>query len=93
MSNVFPLTHSEPGVGTLEKQSTHPADFRLFLNKDLKVLVDNGDGEQDPSAGADGPQEVSQHGQGADAQASERSRGGDVPRRQKQSGSGGTGTR
>lgn len=78
--------------GRLEKQSTHPAYFRLFLNKDLKILINNGDSKQDPSAGANGPQEVGQHRQGTDAQASECSRGGDVPRRQKRSGSGGTGT-
>lgn len=31
----------------LEEQSTHAADFALFLYKDLKVLVDDGDGQQD----------------------------------------------
>lgn len=42
----------------LEEQGPHAADFALFFHKDLKVLIDDGDGQQDTSAGADGSQKV-----------------------------------
>lgn len=79
--NVFPFALTEV-LEDLEKQSTHPAYFSLFFNKYFKILIYNGDCEQNSSAGADGPEEVGQHRQGANAQAAERSCGGDVPRRQ-----------
>ena len=45
----------------LEKQSTHPTYFSLFLNKYFKILIDNSDCKENSSAGANGPEEVSQH--------------------------------
>lgn len=51
----------------LEKQSTHPANFSLFLNKYFKILINNSDCKQNSSARANGPKEVGQHRQGADA--------------------------
>lgn len=80
---MFSLSHTQKEVWEhLEKQSTHPAYFSLFLNEYFKILINNSDCEQNSSARANGPQEVSQHGQGADAQPSERRGGGDVPGRQ-----------
>lgn len=63
----------------LEQKRAHAAHLRLFLDEDLKVLVDDGDGQQDTRAGADGAEEVRQHREGADAKPSERSGRGDVP--------------
>lgn len=79
--NVFPFTLTEV-LEHLEKQSTHPAYFSLLLNKYFKILIYNSDCEQNSSARADGPEEVGQHWQGANAQPTERSCSGDIPRRQ-----------
>lgn len=80
---MFSLAHTQKELWEhSEKQSTHPAYFSLFLNKYFKILINNSDCEQDSSARANGPEEVGQHRQGADAQPSERRRRGDVPRRQ-----------
>lgn len=62
----------------LEEQCTHAAHLGLLLDEDLEVLVDDGDGQQDARARADGAQEVRQHGQRADTQAAERRRRRDV---------------
>lgn len=50
----------------------------MFLDEDLEVLVDDGDGEEDTSSGADGAEEVCEHGERSDAEAAERRRRGDV---------------
>ena len=42
----------------LEEQCPHAADFALFFHEDLKVLIDDGDGQQDTGARANGSQEV-----------------------------------
>ena len=36
----------------LEQQGTHTPHLRLLLDKDLEVLVDDCDGQQDTSAGS-----------------------------------------
>lgn len=69
----------EGGAASLEEQRSHAAHLALLLHKDLKVLVDDGDGQQDPRPRADGAQEVGHDRQAADAQAAERCRRGDVP--------------
>lgn len=66
----------------LEEQGAHAAHFALFFHKDFKILVDDGDGQQDSSAGADGAEEVRHYRQTSDAQAAEGSGGGDIPRTQ-----------
>lgn len=45
----------------LEEQGPHAANFTLFFHKDLKVLVDDGDGQQDTGARANGSEEVSHY--------------------------------
>ena len=62
----------------LEEERAHAAHLALLLDKDLKVLVDDGDGQEDSSAGADGPHEIGDDGQGADAETAESSRCRDV---------------
>lgn len=62
----------------LEQQRAHAAHLRLLLDEDLEVLVDDGDGEQDTRARADGAEEVGEDRQGSDAEASEGSRSWDV---------------
>lgn len=42
----------------LEEQSPHTADFTLLFHKDLKVLVDDGNGKEDSSSRSDSSQEV-----------------------------------
>lgn len=66
----------------LEEQGAHAAHFALFFHKDFKILIDDGDGQQDSSAGADGAEEVRHYRQTPDAQAAEGSGGGDIPRTQ-----------
>lgn len=90
VSKLFSLSHTQEEIlEHLEKQSTHPTDFSLFLDKNFKILINNSDGKQDAGARANGPEEVSQHWQGADAQATKRCRRGDVPARQNKSVSAG----
>lgn len=48
-------------VAFLEEQGPHAAYFALFFNKDLKVLIDDGDSQQDTGARANGSEEVSHH--------------------------------
>lgn len=62
-----------------EEQGPHAADLALLLHEDLKVLVDDGDREQDPSSRPNGAQEVSQDREGPDAQPTEGRGCGDVP--------------
>lgn len=45
----------------LEEQGPHAADFTLFFDKDFKVLIDDGNSQQDTSARANGSEEVSHH--------------------------------
>lgn len=62
-----------------EEKGPHAADFTLLLYKDFKVLVDNCDCEQDPGSRPNGTQEVSQDGEGPDAQPPKGSGSGNVP--------------
>lgn len=63
----------------LEEQSAHAPHFALLFHKDFKILIDDGDGQQDSGARADGAEEVRHYRQPTDAQAAEGSGGGDVP--------------
>lgn len=45
----------------LEEQGPHAAYFALFFHKDLKVLIDDGDGQQDTGARANGSEKVSHY--------------------------------
>ena len=63
----------------LEQEGSHASHFALFFDEYLKVLVDDGDGEEDTGAGADGAHEIGADGEGADAEAAERRRRRDVP--------------
>ena len=63
----------------LEEQGPHAAHLALLLDKDLKVLVDDGDGQEDTGAGADSAHKVGQHGQGANTQTAKGRGSGDVP--------------
>ncbi len=65
----------------LKEESTHTAHFTLFFHKDLKVLVDDSDGQQDSSSWADGSQEVGHDWEATYTQASESCSCGDVPKR------------
>ena len=67
--------------GILEEQSSHASHFTLFLDEDLKVLIDDGHSQEDTRAGADGPQEVGHDGQTSYAQAPEGRSRGNVPRK------------
>lgn len=59
MCQNYSLSHTQEEIGEhLEKQSTHPTDFSLFLDKNFKILINNSDRKQDASARADGPEEV-----------------------------------
>lgn len=51
----------------------------LLLREHLVVLVDDGHGEEDTRAAADGAEEVGHHGQRTNAHATEGSGSGDVP--------------
>lgn len=72
-----------PGSMRLEKQSSHTANFTLFLYKDLKVLINDSDSQQNSSSRPNCPQEVCQHRQGADTQTTKCSSCRDVPVRHK----------
>jgi len=63
----------------LKEQGVQSTDLVLLLDQNLKVLVDDSDGQENTSTAADRAQEVSQHRQSADAQTSEGGRRGDVP--------------
>ena len=52
--------------------------FVLLFDKDLEILVDDRDGEEDTSTRADGAHHVGHHRQGPDAQTAKRSSGWDV---------------
>eukprot|EP00959_Pyramimonas_sp_CCMP1952_P183630 3839649-Pyramimonas_sp.AAC.1 len=70
-----PITAKSPrpcGVGEVA------ALLDTLLVEHLGVLVDDGDGEQDAGAGANGAEEVRGDGERANAHAAERRRGGDV---------------
>ena len=66
-------------MAVLEQEGSHASHFALLFDEYLKVLVDDGDGEEDTGAGADGSHEVGADGEGADAEAAEGRRRGDVP--------------
>lgn len=63
----------------LEEQGAHAAHFALFFHKDFKILIDDGDSQQDSGARADGAEEVRHYWQTTDAQAAKGSSGGDIP--------------
>jgi hypothetical protein len=54
------------------------AVISLLLLENLEILVDDGDGKQDTRAGADGAQQIRNHGQRANAETTEGGGGGDV---------------
>lgn len=58
MSKYFPFHTRKEIYEHLEKQSTHPSNFSLFLNKYFKILINNSDCKQNPGARANGPKEV-----------------------------------
>jgi len=66
----------------LEEQSSHAAHLTLFLDEDLKVLIDDGHSQEDTRTGTDGTHEVGHDRQTSYAQATEGSRCGNVPRKQ-----------
>ena len=57
---------------------SHEAELLSLLLDDLEVLEDGGHGQQNAGARADGAQEVGEHGERADAHATEQRRRGDV---------------
>lgn len=62
----------------LEEQGPHAAYFALFFHKDLEILIDDGDGQQDTGARANGSKEVGHYRQTTDTQSTEGSSGGDI---------------
>lgn len=68
----------------LEEQSTHTANFTLFFYEDLKVLVDDGNGQQDSCSWANSTQEISHDREATYTQSSESCSCGDVPTTQQQ---------
>lgn len=71
IKTVTTALSAAPTILILEEQCTHAAHLGLLLDEDLEVLVDDGDGEQDTSAGADGAEEVGENRQRSDTEASE----------------------
>lgn len=67
------------GTQGSEEKGSHAAHLTLLLDKDLKVLVDDGDREQDPGSRPNSTQEISQDGEGSNAQPPEGCSCGDVP--------------
>lgn len=51
----------------LEQQCTHAAHFALFLDKDFKVLINNGDSQKNSRSGADGAHKIGGNGKSANA--------------------------
>uniref|UniRef100_A0A2D4MDA0 Uncharacterized protein n=1 Tax=Micrurus spixii TaxID=129469 RepID=A0A2D4MDA0_9SAUR len=74
------LSQARRMLACLEKQSPHASNFGLFFDKDLKILINDCDCQQNPGAGADGTQEISQDRERPDTQASEGSCCRDVPK-------------
>lgn len=68
----------------LEEQSSHAAHLTLFLDEDLKVLIDDGHSQEDTRTGTDGTHEVGHDRQTSYAQATEGSRCGNVPRKRRE---------
>lgn len=64
--------------GGLEEDGTHTTHFTLLLHEDLKVLIDNGDSEQNSSSRSNGTKEISQNGESSNAETTEGSGSGDV---------------
>ena len=62
----------------LEEEGAHATQFVLFFDEDFEVLVDDRHGEENARARADGPEQIGQDGQGADAKPTERRGRGDV---------------
>ena len=56
---------------SLEEERVQATDLILLLDQYLEVLIDDGDGEEDTRSAANGAQEVGEHGERANAQASE----------------------
>lgn len=63
----------------LEKKSSHTANFTLFLYKNFKVLINDGDSEQNSSSRANRPKEVCQHREGTNTEPTKGSSCRDVP--------------
>lgn len=60
-------------VRCLEQQRAHATHFGLFLNENLKVLVDDRHSQQDTRTGANGAQEISHNRQCANAKTTKSS--------------------
>lgn len=58
-------------VPHLKEERAHATHFTLLLDKDLKVLVNDGDGQQDTRAGTDGAHKIGNDRQSTDAQSTE----------------------
>lgn len=67
------------GTRGSEEKGSHAAHLALLFDEDLKVLVDDGDRQQDPGARPDSTQEISQDREGPNAQPTEGCSCGDVP--------------
>lgn len=63
----------------LEEKCSHTADFTLLFHKDLKVLVNDGYGQEDSCTRSDGSQEVCHDRQPSYTEPSKSSGCGDVP--------------
>lgn len=53
----------------LKEERAHATHLALFLDKDLKVLINDGDGQEDTRAGTDGAHKVGNDRQSTDTEA------------------------
>lgn len=63
----------------LEEQCSHAAHFTLLLYKDLEVLVDDGDSQEDSCSWTNSTQKISHDRQSSYTETTESSRCRDVP--------------
>lgn len=68
----------EKSISLLEEECVESSNFILLFDQDLKVLVDNGDGQKDTSTTSDGAKEVSEDWEGTNAQTTKGSGRWDV---------------
>lgn len=64
----------------LKEEGSHAAYFALFFYKDLKVLIDDGDGQQDTGARTNGSKEVGHYRQTTDTESTKGGSCWNVPR-------------
>lgn len=67
------------GTQGSEEKGSHAAHLTLLLDEDLKVLVDDGDCQQDSGSRPNSTQEVSQDREGPNAQPTKGCGCGNVP--------------